>query len=107
MERARGNGLPTATRYAPTPSRALTEDAAHDRGRPLHVGGADVQVGDGPQPPRTEGDEQHAGLGELGKHGVRRVVFPHEIDHHDVRLRFGRTDSRTVALQTAWRARGL
>src|SRR2546422_7540291 len=96
MERARGNGLPTPTRYAPAPLRALTDDAADDRGRPLHLVAADVEMGDGPQPPRTERDEQHPRLGELGEHGVHRVPFPHEIDHHDVRLRCGWADSRTV-----------
>src|SRR5438034_11817887 len=101
MERARGNGLPTPTRYAPAPLRALTDDAADDRGRPLDLVAADVEMGDGPQPPRTERDEQHPRLGELGEHGVHRVPFPHEIDHHDVRLRCGwRSEEHTSELQS-------
>src|SRR2546426_11259395 len=58
MERARGNGLPPPTRYAPTPSRALTQDAAGDPGRPPPRRAADGQVGDGPQPPPAAGGEQ-------------------------------------------------
>src|SRR2546426_2429391 len=60
MERARGDGLPTPPRYAPAPLRALTEDAADDRGRPLPLLAADVEGGGGPPPPPTQRGEPHA-----------------------------------------------
>src|SRR5690348_14101478 len=70
-----------------------------DRRGAFDVGAADIEVHDGADPPDTEWQDSHAGVGEARRDGVGTVSVTDEIEHHDIRLGNGWAHGRVVGEQ--------